>query len=179
VNDRKTDLDRATQETTAAEDRAGALRPVSNFLAMKEQREQSVRQLATARFDWERLAREVAHVMPADTFIASISAAATPGAAPDGSAVAASPGASVPTGPSMELLGCAKRQSSVATTMVRLRKLYRASDVTLGESVKGDASGTNARDCADYAFKLKVAFSQADAPAPKSRRVPASLGGGS
>jgi hypothetical protein len=118
----------------------------------------------------------------------SASAAGTPDSA--GSAPTADAPAS--GAPTVEISGCAKTQSTVATTMVRLRSLHRATDVELGESANASPSeggattgsaapATGQGDCGKgYAFKTTVTFSsEPSGTSTPHDRVPTSLGGGS
>jgi Tfp pilus assembly protein PilN len=186
VNTRKTDIAKLEQETAEAKARADKFAPYQAFAQVKATRLESVRQLAGTRFDWERLMREVALVLPDDTSVTDLSAST----APQESATAPpATGAATATssGPSLNLKGCAKRQPDVATLMVRLRRLYRATDVQLTESTAQDSgagagpvtdSSTGSEGCppGSYLFDVTVSFSATDAEVPKS--VPARLGGG-
>jgi len=109
--------------------------------------------------------------------------------------------------PTLQLVGCAPTQSVVATTLVRLRSLYRAEDVSLNDSKRaaseGAAPGSSATQgssgsappassgsatsaspsgdagCEGYEFSVGVKFAATD---PESADGPAdaprSLGGG-
>jgi Tfp pilus assembly protein PilN len=189
VNDRKTEIAKVEQETAEALARTAKLAPYQAFAQVKATRIESVKQLASRRFDWERMMREVALVLPDETSITDLSAATTgeaaagPGAAP----AAADPTAAAASGPSLNLKGCAKRQPDVATLMVRLRRLYRAVDVQLTESTEqttGGAgatpidAGTGSEGCplGTVLFDVTVSFSPDDVE--QHKRVPARLGGG-
>jgi hypothetical protein len=71
----------------------------------------------------------------------------------------------------------------VAELMLRLRRMHRAEDVTLTESVLEDEQAAPSIDSCGryYKFDISVTFaSTVPAEAPDGeRRVPASLGGGS
>lgn len=181
VSSRSDEAARAQREADQAEARVAALSPFGKFAQVKATRVQSVKQLADARIDWERLTRELARVLPAGVSLtelgASTEAEGTPGE--DDAA----------KGPSLELKGCAPSQPSVATMLVRLRRLHLAEDVRLGESSRAEegsapaaagAPGASAPECAAYTFDVTVALAQAPAAgAAKRERVSASLGGGS
>jgi Tfp pilus assembly protein PilN len=156
-------------ETQAAQQRAAALGSFGNFASIKATREQSVAGLAQARLDWERLVRELARVLPADVTISQLEAAAA--AAPSTDAAAATA-----VGPSLKLTGCAPSHPDVATTLVRLRRLHRANDVTLASAARA-GSGDSGGECPrGVGFNVSVSFDPAPATAPS--RVPAHLGGG-
>ena len=192
VNDKKTQLSEVQAETQEAEARAAKLGQYEEFAQIKATRIESVRSLAGQRFDWERMMREIALVLPANTSLLDLSAA-TAGSADATGAVAtpapADPAAAASTtgGPTLHLKGCAERQPDVATLMVRLRKLYRAVDVQLTESTEQDSetgaaptdSGGGTTCPGDtYQFDMTVNFSATDPEGVQELKVPARLGGG-
>ena len=195
INSRKDQTTRAENEARQAEAKAASLQSFGDFSQVKEQRVQSVKQLAEGRFDWERLVRELAHVLPERVYLTDVDAAAVP--EQTGTTPAASGG--VPGGPALQLTGCARRQPDVAVTMLRLRRLHRAIDVRLAESTRdpdaastagtpagtpaGSTGGEGAPECPYYTFDATVAFNatpaEAARPDGENVRIPASLGGGS
>ena len=147
--------------------------------------------------------REVALVLPPDTWLtkldgsngktadsASSTTAPATGPSPSGSTSSASAGK-----PRVKLEGCAIRQTDVAVLLVRLRRLHGVEDVELHESSRNETSGGGSsagggsesvggqQGCGhDYKFDLTVTFKPegADAPTVKgTEKVPTSLGGGS
>jgi hypothetical protein len=209
VNSRKTEVATAEAEAEQAEAKARAGGSFTDFRRIKETRLASVKELAQVRFDWERLLRELALVMPEDTWILDMNASTTstdassPGGAADSSSPTpstSSPSASAPAGgaaaagaisPTLHISGCALKQPDVAVLMVRLRKLHRVTDVQLGESMQeedegasaggGDSASENTDGCGGKRFKfdMTVTFFPMDPDSVKPLRVPASLGGGS
>ena len=186
VGSREHDAAAANQQAQQAEARAAAAGPYGSFAQIQRTRALSVKALAGARFDWERLMREVALVLPDGAWLTELDASVAP--QEDAAASQAAGG-----GPTAKLAGCAPRQSDVARIMVRLRGLHMVSDVTLAESktapeaatgssaVAGPPGAAAADGCGDqYEFDLTVAF-EALPPVPGGapRSVPARLGGGS
>ena len=185
--DRAAELKR---ETAAVKAEAGALGPVANFLSIKQSREQSVRDLAGRRFDWERLTREFAKVIPAGMYVSELAASTdgqTAGSAQARPAAATAAAAAVT--PSLSVTGCARNQRQVATFLVRLKQLHLAQEAELEESKRVDAtpggSGSSAAvgigtPCTGYDFKAKVAFDPESVALSdaKPESVPAALGGG-
>jgi Tfp pilus assembly protein PilN len=149
----KSDIAKAKEKTRAAEARAQALGPFAQFAQVKETRVKSVQQLAEQRFDWERMMRETALVLPSGTSISTMDASTTgegdsstsgPAASSSSSGSSSSSATATGTGaPSMHLTGCAKSQPDVATLMVRLRALHDVDDVTLADSEKGETSSSS------------------------------------
>ena len=198
VTEREGDIVTAKRELNDARARAGALEPVAQFLQVKATREASVRSLASGRFDWERLTRELSHVTPEGIYLRSFdgstdgagaSTAATgtgsTGGRPASGAAAAAAASSVQ--PQLSVIGCADDQDAVATLLVRYRRLHDVDEVKLQESkderVGGGSTGGggNASDgCPALRFTVNVTFDQAQAAAAAqpAERVPASLGGG-
>lgn len=187
VNSRETELAETRAATEAAQARAAALAPYAQLAAIKQTRTASVTELAGGRFDWERLMREIAMVLPKGTWLTTVTAGL---GAQDGSGSPPEPGAEDDQTPTVKLEGCAPSQPAVATLLVRLRKLNGVNDVQLGESRRdaADTAGAASSDTAsadgcaarDFTFNATVTFEPpvAVAVGVKTERVPASLGGG-
>jgi Tfp pilus assembly protein PilN len=194
ANSRKTEAAEARQEAARLETRAASLGEFGNFAQIKAARAASVKQLAGGRFDWERMLRELAAVLPPGGWLQEVSASVTgevDGAA--GAAAPAAPATPAASQPALSLTGCMTHQSDVAAFMVRLRKLYLVSEVQLEQSAQAqtaddqgdDVSGQATLDnCAQlFKFDLLVTFSSAAPTADEAPQghesVPARLGGGS
>jgi Tfp pilus assembly protein PilN len=210
INSSKTKITEATAEAARLNDQANSLGPYGDFAKIKAERVASVKQLAEGRFDYERMVRELAHVLPSDVWLVNASASsvgdpgATPGttgsAAPAASAAPApgAPAAPAPA-PSLKLQGCARDQGQVAVTLVRLRELEGATDVSLTHSTAGQDNSTSGsgpapvgatgaatggdQSCGEthgkpnYSFEADVTFApQTSSTEPGN--VPRRLGGG-
>lgn len=148
-----------------AEATATQLAPYTSFLALREQRKQTVAQLAQSRFDWAQAFRELGRVLPSDTSVSSLegtvgsssSPAAKTGAG--STATSATPPGSVPV---FVLTGCAKSQEVVAQTLSRLRLIEGVSGVTLASSTQaaagGAGGGTGGCPGNDPAFSAQITF---------------------
>jgi Tfp pilus assembly protein PilN len=196
INSSKTKITEATAEAARLNDQANSLGPYGDFANIKAERVKSVMQLAEGRFDYERLVRELAHVLPPDVWLVNASASSvadgstTPAAStpPAGTVVA-------PSGPTLKLQGCARDQSQVAVTLVRLRELQGATDVSLDHSTRGQdstgstpasapAGGSTGGDSGcgttggkpNYSFQANVTFAPPSGSEPD--KVPNRLGGG-
>ena len=187
INGAKTDIAEAKAETVRATAEAEALGAYGDFAKVKKERETAVRQLAQSRVDWERMVRELAHVLPDGVWIQSAEAADS---AASLESDAADPTAS--SGPVLKVIGCAVDQQQVSVALVRLRTIQGAQDVTLTSSTRGDdpASGTTggassaaSGECGltngepNYSFEADVSLT-AQLPAEQPGTVPARLGGG-
>jgi Tfp pilus assembly protein PilN len=138
VNTRKDQVARAKAETAELQAKAGELSAYGNFVAVKEERVSSVKQLADGRIDWERLTRGLARLLPNNVWLVSASASATgdpstSGAAPSSGGPSTSSDSAATAGPKVALVGCAPSHAAVAVTLVRLRELPGATDVTLNQ----------------------------------------------
>lgn len=188
INVAKTDIAEAKAETTRATAEAEALGAYGDFAKVKKERETAVRQLAQSRVDWERLVRELAHVLPEGVWIQSAEAADSAAALEGGAADPAVAGSS----PALTIVGCSVDQHQVANTLVRLRTVQGAEDVKLDHSAQGEdpnatggAGGSSAAtgDCGltdgkpNYSFQAEVTLT-AQAPEEEPGTVPARLGGG-
>lgn len=168
---------------------------------VRRRRTESVRALAGARLDWERLVLETARLVPSGVWLTSfeasagVSTAASPGTAPAaGQPAGASPAAgtgaaSAAAAPTVSLGGCSRDHARVADLLVRLRRVHGARDVELLESGKDMASGAvpgagataGSSGCDQLSFKLTITLTppaQQAAVTAIEDRVPASLGGG-
>jgi Tfp pilus assembly protein PilN len=195
INSSKTQITEATVQAARLTDQANSLGPYGDFAKIKAERVKSVRDLAEGRFDYERLVRELAQVLPSSVWITNASASSV---AQDAATTTSAPlpGAAppAPTGPTLKLQGCARDQGQVAVTLVRLRELQGATDVTLdhstrgedtagaqpaaptGGSAGGDASCGTTGGTPNYAFQVNVTFAPAGGSTPGP--VPNRLGGG-
>jgi Tfp pilus assembly protein PilN len=187
VTEKESQAEEARVEAEQLEAQATNKESFTDFAQIAQTRAASVSAVASTRFDWERLMRELSRVMPAGSWLTSASAAVSgdPGVAAnptDPAAATATPG----TGsPSATLTGCTPKHSDVARMMVRLRQLHRVVDVELKQSSRDDAASatTSIDSCGrNTSFDLTLTFSSTAAVADAPRgatRVPASLGGGS
>jgi len=196
VTSRENQTVEAKEQTEQAQAKIASLGAYGDFATVAQQRSSSVKTLAAGRFDWERLTRELAVVLPDNVWLTEVDASVTPEGATTGTTPAPAATENQPSGPSAKLVGCAKRQPDVARMMVRLKQMHRVEDVQLKESSVTETGGTSGsapaaagggavatQGCGTaYSFELTVVFEE-QAPASSSatgdsQRVPARLGGG-
>ena len=84
ISDSKADITRLEAENSVAEARAEKLAAFTQFRTMREQRVATVTSLADSRFDWQRVMRELALVLPADTWLNELTATASSDAQVEG-----------------------------------------------------------------------------------------------
>jgi Tfp pilus assembly protein PilN len=183
VKDRESKAAAAKAEAKSLEAEVAARGAFTNFSDIKKTRLASVMGVATTRFDWERLMRELSLVMPEGSWLQTTDASLT--GAVDGESTTTSTGAPIAPMPKAKLVGCTPDQSDVARMMVRMRQIHRVTDVTLNQSSTevGDNTEVTADSCGRYyQFDITLSFSQMP-PATEVPRgassVPAALGGGS
>jgi Tfp pilus assembly protein PilN len=142
VRSDETELASLKDETGQAQARAAALSPYGEFANMKDQRERSIRTVADTRFNYERLTRELARILPSSVWIGHVEVAPAPPEDEVVEAGADSPEGSVEPPPAMMVSGCAPSQDVVADTLDRLRALTGATNVELGSSSRAESSSS-------------------------------------
>jgi Tfp pilus assembly protein PilN len=188
INNSKSQIAQAKAEAQQANAQADALGPYGNFAKVKQDRVASVEKLASGRMDWERVLREVAHVLPTGVWVTKADAQdASAGAT--SSTSSSTPGAGAGQ-PQITLSGCSWSQPAVADAIVRLHQLDGATDVSLDHATRPAASGSSGADsagaggCGEHGgqpnveFQVSVALSADSGQTDTVGKAPASLGGG-
>jgi len=123
-----------------ATQRAQALAPYAEFAGLQEQREATITSLADSRFDWERVLRELAIVIPSAVSLKTLEAS-TSGSTEQGSTGA-------PSGsPSLVMGGCASDQGVVAEFVAALEDIDGVTRVAVQDSVaRGDDAQSTSGD---------------------------------
>jgi Tfp pilus assembly protein PilN len=164
VKQRTADLQTAQGRTTAASQRAAALKPYADFEALATARVETVRGLAAARFDWAQSLRDLARAAPADVKLVSFTGdMGTPGAVTGADPLRASIEA-----PAITLAGCASSQRGVARLLARIKAVDGVTRVALSKSEKDSATTASDSDCAGDAppsFSLVIFFERSAAAA--------------
>jgi Tfp pilus assembly protein PilN len=112
ISERKAEVAQLQREQAAVEARAHTLAAYTQFHTVQDQRVATIASLADSRFDWDRVLRELALVLPADVSLDSLTGTAKPGVTPEG-AISLPLRDSI-SGPALEMTGCAGSQDSVA-----------------------------------------------------------------
>jgi Tfp pilus assembly protein PilN len=163
----------AQAEQQAAEVKIGQLQAFGDFATLKASRESAVKGVAQVRFDYERLMREMALVLPHDTYLTSFSASS-------GGGGTATSGGATATGPTLTIAGCAPSHPAVATAIVRLRKLHNVTDVNLVSSTKAASASTGTAAAVvpcKTQWNATITFNP-ETGTTVQQPVPARLGGG-
>jgi Tfp pilus assembly protein PilN len=184
INNSKSEIAQAQAEAQQANAQADALGAYGNFAKVKQDRVSSVKKLASGRIDWERVLREVAHVLPSGVWVNKADAQDSSA----GGATSTSTSGATGAAPQITLAGCSWNQPAVAEALVRLRQLDGATDVTLDHSTRpadtGSGSSSGAGSCGTHNgqpnidFQMTVVLSGTAAQTDSVGKVPASLGGG-
>jgi Tfp pilus assembly protein PilN len=171
IAEREAEVAKLEREDTAAKAKAEELAPYVRFLTVREQRLITIASLADSRFDWERVMRELALVLPGNVWLDEINASASSAAGGEtGSGGALRGGIS---GPALTIAGCATGQEAVAGFVTALKDIDGVTRVGVEESAlpeassgstsSGEGSGCQTRDFI-AGFNMTVAFDAAPVP---------------
>ena len=184
ISDKKAQITQLQSQEVAAKAQADQFASFSNFANLESQRTATVKSLADSRFDWPRVMRELARVIPNDVWLTNLGGA-TAGANAAGLGSSSSGGGvsldtSSITGPSLQLNGCAAGQEAVARFLSALRDIDGVTRVGLSSSdlptlttsgssssSSGDSAGGNSGCTSrDFiaTFKIVAAFDAVPAP---------------
>ncbi len=139
ISDSKAEITRLQSEKAKVDARAAELAAYTQFHSVREQRIATIGGLANSRFDWERVMRELALILPGDVWLTNLTGSANPDAVPTGAANVALRG-SIP-GPALELVGCARDQEAVAGLVQALKEIDGVTRVGVQSSAVGDEAG--------------------------------------
>lgn len=153
ISDRKGELATLETETATVQARAQALSAYTQFQSVSEQRATTIASLADSRFDWERVMRELALVLPNDVWITNLSATSNPNASSEGgSSTGLRSGIA---GPALELSGCARGQEAVAGFVQALKDIDGVTRVGMQGSSIGESSGGESASVASGSCEMK------------------------
>ena len=185
ITSRKDTIQTAQAEQTQAQAKVASLQSYGTYSQIASTRIATVASLAVGRIDYERLMRETARVLPSGVWLSSVDAEAGTGTSSGSTTPTSSSSGSSTGGPSVHLQGCAKSQTQVAETLVRLRAIHGSDDVDLNSSTRpigAESSAAGTTGCGNnYSFDILVDLtgSEVNGAGDYGQKVPASLGGGS
>jgi Tfp pilus assembly protein PilN len=139
ISERKTEIVQVEREDAVAKARAAKLDAYTQFRSIHDQRVATVTSLANSRFDWERVMRELALVLPNDVWLTNLTGTDNPAVTPDGAASVALRD-SIP-GPALALIGCARSQDAVAGFVQTLKDIDGVTRVGVQSSALSTESG--------------------------------------
>lgn len=141
VSDRQGQLAGLQQQLAQTQAEASKLGGYTQFAKLAQARVQTVKAIASSRFNWQQALSDLSRVVPANTSLSSLSATVDPSA---GAAGASSGGLRGDISvPAFELAGCTASQDDVSRLMSRLRLIRGVTRVTLADAVKS-GTGTTA-----------------------------------
>ncbi len=139
--------------------------------------------LADSRFDWERVMRELALVLPSDVWLVSLDATATASVSIDGGGGGAQLRGAA-QGPALAIEGCARGQEGVAGFVTTLKDIDGVTRVGVesselaSNSAEAGSGGDGGGDCRtrDFIakFSIVVAFDAAPIPLATGDTAPVS-----
>ena len=174
INDDKSKLATLEARQAAAQQASQSLAPYDDFASLAADRNATVSSLAKSRFDWERVLRELALVIPSEVTLESLSGSATAQGAAN--AAASISGADI-AGPSLQISGCAEGQEGVARLLAALKDIDGVTRVGMQSSALSDTEGASGAaggaggcdtDSSAANFQITVAFDAVPAPASAS-----------
>lgn len=172
ISDRKSELAKVKSEDAAAKAHAESLASYTQFAALHEERVQTIASLADSRFDWERVMRELALVLPHTVWLTELHASA--GGEGNGGSGGGTLSSSI-AGPSLSISGCAVGQDSVAGFVTALKDIdgvtrvgvesseLGGEDEGAGSTGESESGGCRTRNFIAE-FNLVVAFDAAPVP---------------
>jgi len=132
ISERKSEVAQLEREDSVATQEAKRLAAYTQFQALHEQRLTTIASLADSRFDWERVMRELALILPHDVWLTELNASASAEASSSGNIRGAV------VGPALELKGCASGQESVAGFVTALKDIDGVTRVGVESSELSD-----------------------------------------
>ena len=149
ITDRRHELTDVQAQVQSATAEADALKDYTAFTDLRTKRSETVRSLASSRFDWSHALHEVARTMPSTTWLTALRATVTPGTTVDGGVT--DPLRSSIQAPAIEIVGCTTSQDKVAGLISSFRRIDDIQRVSLSSSAKlggsGGSSGSTSGDC--------------------------------
>jgi len=177
ISDRKAEVTTLQGQVAQAQARAQELSRYQQFASLQQARQDTVSSLAKSRFDWERVLRELAIVIPSDVWLTNVTASASGDSSSGSSSSSSSSAATDIQGPSLDMQGCASSHDAVATFLASLRDIdgvTRATVMSSDAQDPNDSSGSTGSTgggggCTSpglvISFELVVAFDNASASA--------------
>jgi Tfp pilus assembly protein PilN len=154
ISDRQAEKASLGEQVATAQMEADRLGSFARFASMEQAREQTVASLAQSRFDWERVLRELAIVIPSDVWLTNLTASVSADAASSSSSASASAtsdsgSAENVDGPSLHIQGCAAGHEAVARFLAALDDVDGVTRVSVLNSDLPDPSSGGATGAVD------------------------------
>jgi Tfp pilus assembly protein PilN len=141
ITSRTTEVAELKTQTASAEAEANRLAPYTQFHAVSAARTSTVSNLANSRFNWEKVMRELALVLPSDVTLTNLTGTVRPDVSVGGGE-SISLRAGIP-GPALSMAGCATGQEAVARFVNVLKDIDGVTRVGLQSSQLSGAGGSS------------------------------------
>jgi Tfp pilus assembly protein PilN len=176
LSDRKAEKSSLESQVTEAQAQAKRVQSFADFAALQQARQQTVVSLAQSRFDWERVLRELAIVIPDSVWLTSLTGSASADSGSSSSGSSTDSASADIAGPSLQIVGCATGHEAVASFLAALRDIDGVTRVSVlksdrpdsssgGSTSSSSSSGGSGGDCAtrDFIsqFEIVAAFDAA------------------
>jgi Tfp pilus assembly protein PilN len=171
ISERESEKSGLESQLAQAQAQAERVSSFANLASLKQAREQTVASLAKSRFDWERILRELAIVIPEDVWLTQLTATVSPEVQLSDAGSSSSSGVSGTDsvlGPALQIQGCGAGHEAVASFLAALRDiggvtrvavlnsdLPDSSAATGSSSAEAAGSGGSSEDCATRDFISK------------------------
>ncbi|MGH2924744.1 MAG: PilN domain-containing protein [Solirubrobacterales bacterium] len=143
ISDKQTEKAGLEAQLAEAQAQAQRLKSFADFASVQQARELTVSTLARSRFDWERVLRELAIVIPSDVWLTNIDATVSGTSSTGTSSTPSTSSSSVDTssiaGPSLTIQGCADGHDAVAGFIAALHDIDGVTRVTVVSSDRPDS----------------------------------------
>jgi Tfp pilus assembly protein PilN len=172
ISEKKAEVASLEDELESSQARADALTSYTSFATLEQARTQTITALARSRFDWERVMRELALVIPEDVSLTLLTGAVSSAAASGAGSDSGSSATEAINSPTLTMTGCATGHESVAAFVASLRDIDGVTRVGLASSTQGSVDGSaegstassetgiSCPDPNDATFKITVAFDE-------------------
>ena len=140
VSTKKNELASVSTQAAAAQRQATALTPYANFAKLQQSRLETVKSLASTRFEWSRAFSDVSHVIGSTVWLTGLTGTVTPGVTVENASSSGDTSTfrQASPNPAHEIAGCAKSNKDVVAFLSRLRAMTGVQRVTLADATKDD-----------------------------------------
>ncbi len=144
ISDREAERVSLESQVARAEAEAQRLAAFAEFASLEQARQETVSSLARSRFDWERVLRELAIVIPGDVWLTGLNATVSPDASSGGTSTSSAAGTESITGPSLQIDGCAAGHEAVAKFLAALQDIDGVTRVSVLKSDRPELAAPGA-----------------------------------
>jgi Tfp pilus assembly protein PilN len=145
ISDRESEIASLEAQEASAQQEATRLSSYAQFASLEQARIETVTSLAQSRFDWDRVLRELAIVIPVDVQLTELDgkvSSDTESSSSSSSTSSSSSDSSI-TGPSLDIAGCAASHDAVARFASALKDIDGVTRVEIQNSTRSSDTGSN------------------------------------